>query len=113
MRKTIILFMALFAMSATAGNPVKAVDCNNLDPGTQVTLTATAKDGYVFVNWTENGEVVKDAEGKDAGATYTFSTPADRTLVANFAKDFTVEPESIGNLTYNGASQTPSLTVKD
>ena len=32
MRKTIFLFMALFAMTATAGNPVKAVDRNNLDP---------------------------------------------------------------------------------
>ena len=32
MRKTIILFMALFAMTASAGNPVKGVDRNNLDP---------------------------------------------------------------------------------
>ena len=31
MRKTIFLFMALFAMSAMADNPVKAVDRNNLD----------------------------------------------------------------------------------
>ena len=38
MRKTIFLFMALLAMTATAGNPVKAVDRANLDtktaPGT-------------------------------------------------------------------------------
>ncbi|MBR5684928.1 MAG: M13 family metallopeptidase [Muribaculaceae bacterium] len=34
MRKTVILFMALFAMSATAGNPVKAVDRDNLDTST-------------------------------------------------------------------------------
>ena len=34
MRKTIFLFMALFAMSAMADNPVKAVDRNNLDTST-------------------------------------------------------------------------------
>ncbi len=34
MKKSIFLFMALFAMTAMAGNPVKAVDRNNLDPGT-------------------------------------------------------------------------------
>ena len=31
MRKSIILFMALFAMTAAAGNPVKAVDRKNMD----------------------------------------------------------------------------------
>ena len=32
MRRIIFLFMALIAMTAVAGNPVKAVDRNNLNP---------------------------------------------------------------------------------
>ena len=32
MRKTILLFMALFAMTATANEPIKAVDRENIDP---------------------------------------------------------------------------------
>ena len=34
MRKITVIFMALVAMTAVAGNPVKAVDRENLDPGT-------------------------------------------------------------------------------
>ena len=50
---------------------------------TQVTLTATATQGYAFVNWTENGNVVK-VNGQPAGAEYTFTPTADVTLKANF-----------------------------
>ena len=42
------------------------------------TLTATANEGYVFVNWTENGEVVSSDEN------YSFNVERDRSLVANF-----------------------------
>ncbi|MBR4156144.1 MAG: choice-of-anchor J domain-containing protein [Bacteroidales bacterium] len=46
--------------------------------GETATLTATANDGFQFVNWTENGEVVsEDAE-------YSFTVEAYRELVANF-----------------------------
>ena len=48
--------------------------------GTSCTLTATANQGYVFDNWTENGSVVSGA-----GATYTFTVTSSRTLVANFS----------------------------
>jgi subtilase family serine protease len=47
--------------------------------GATVTLTASAKSGYVFVNWTENGSVVSTS------ATYTFTASANRSLVANFS----------------------------
>ena len=47
--------------------------------GSQVTLTATANPGYVFANWSENGNVVSTS------ASYSFNASADRTLVANFA----------------------------
>ena len=43
-----------------------------------VTLTATANDGYRFLNWTENGNVVSNQ------ATYLFMATKDRNLVANF-----------------------------
>lgn len=46
--------------------------------GETCTLTATANEGYTFVNWTENNEVVSTE------AEYTFTVGSDRTLVANF-----------------------------
>ncbi len=50
----------------------------NYTHGTTVTLTATANEGYTFINWTENNEVVSTE------AEYTFTVGGDRTLVANF-----------------------------
>ena len=41
-------------------------------------LIATASDGYVFVNWTENGNVVSSE------ADYSFEVYSDRNMVANF-----------------------------
>ena len=46
--------------------------------GATVTLTATANEGYTFVNWTENGNVYC------TNATCTSTAAGDRTLVANF-----------------------------
>jgi hypothetical protein len=46
-------------------------------------LTAIANEGYIFANWTENGEVVS------TDATYTFTVDAAKTLVANFDLDHT------------------------
>lgn len=47
--------------------------------GANVTLAATANEGYTFINWTENDvEVSTDAE-------YSFTVEANRNLVANFA----------------------------
>ena len=43
-----------------------------------VTLTATANEGYKFLNWTEDGEVVSNE------AKYLFIATKDRDLVANF-----------------------------
>lgn len=47
--------------------------------GTSVTAIASANSGYVFTNWTENGNVVSTS------ANYTFAITGNRTLVANFA----------------------------
>ena len=47
------------------------------------TLTATAAEGYTFINWTENGEEVATE------TTYSFEVSADRELVANFEENIT------------------------
>ena len=47
--------------------------------GQPCTVTATANEGYQFVNWTENGEQVSSYSN------YTFEVFGNRTLVANFS----------------------------
>ncbi len=49
--------------------------------GDEVTVTATANTGYIFINWTENGEEVSTDEE------YTFTVTAELTLFANFEKE--------------------------
>ena len=46
--------------------------------GETCTVTATANDGYTFINWTENGEEVSTE------ANYSFEVTNERNLVANF-----------------------------
>ena len=46
--------------------------------GATATLMATANEGYHFINWTQNGEVVTTE------ATYTFTVTQDTTYSANF-----------------------------
>ena len=65
--------------------------------GTEVTLTATANDHYVFVNWTKGEEVVaKTAE-------YTFTVEEDVELKANFARDTHTLTATAENGTVTGA----------
>jgi probable HAF family extracellular repeat protein len=57
-----------------------AVGGNGIFPsGSTQTVTAAANTGYIFVNWTESGNVVSTSPG------YAFTLNANRTLVANFA----------------------------
>jgi len=46
--------------------------------GATVTLTATAANGYRFINWTQSGEEV------NTSAVYTFTASGNRELTANF-----------------------------
>lgn len=48
--------------------------------GTSCTLVATANEGYMFVNWTEDNEIVSSE------ATYSFEVTVDRSLVAHFSR---------------------------
>ena len=70
-----------YTITATA-NPAEGgtiAGAGEYEEGATATLTATANDGYNFVNWTENGAEVS------ADAVYSFVVTADRNLVANFA----------------------------
>ncbi len=52
----------------------------SFEPDTEVTLEATANEGYAFLNWTDEN----DAQVSDE-AVYTFTMPAENiTLTANF-----------------------------
>ena len=69
--------------------------------GQNCTLTATANEGYDFVNWTEGGNVVSTE------ASYSFNVTSNRTLVANFSlKSFEIEavvnPAAGGTTTGSG-----------
>ena len=52
--------------------------------GETVTVTATPNEGYTFLNWTENGEIVSEE------MEYSFTIEADRELVANFIEIYDV-----------------------
>ena len=68
------------------------------DYGTEATLTATAAEGYTFLNWTLDGETVAEAE------TYSFTVTGEAEYVANFELNsyeivVSVDPEEGGNIT--------------
>ena len=51
--------MVNVTVTSSEGGTAEATNSNvNVMEGTEVTLTATAEDGYIFQNWTLNGEVV-------------------------------------------------------
>ena len=67
----------------------------------QCTVTATANEGYTFVNWTEDGDEVSTE------AIYTFIVAGNRNLVANFTLNsyminVTAEPSEGGTLSGEG-----------
>ena len=71
--------------------------------GQSCTVSASANNGYVFTNWTENGNVVS------TNARYTFTVNGNRTLVANFTQqNYTVSvsanPTNGGTVTGGGSN---------
>ena len=88
----------------------------NYNYGQTCYVTATANDGYNFVNWTENGTAVS------SNATYSFTVTGDRDLVANFSVNqpttytitVTANPTEGGTVTGTGnyaSGSTVSLTA--
>ncbi|MBR0123631.1 MAG: hypothetical protein IJM12_07300, partial [Bacteroidales bacterium] len=67
-----------------AANPAEGGEVTGegtYEEGTEVTVVATANDGYYFTYWTEGNAVVSE------DASYTFTVTADRDLVANFEEE--------------------------
>ena len=67
----------IYTVSATAENGT-VEGAGQYEEGAQATLTATAAEGYEFVNWTVDGTEVSTENP------YTFTVAADVALVANF-----------------------------
>jgi len=115
-RTLVANFKTLITASASPTNYGSVAGVGNYVLGSSCTLTATPTTGYVFSNWTENGNVVSTS------ATYTFTVSATRTLVANFAPPciLSLSANSIeggvvtGSGTYGkGSSQTVTATPND
>lgn len=72
------------------------------DYGDQCTVHATPNDGFVFSNWTEDGQQTSSL------ADYSFIVTGDRTLVANFTEEnaciiyVEIDPEEGGTATGAG-----------
>lgn len=78
--------VAQYEITAIA-NPTNAgtvTGTGTYEHGSTATLTATAANGYLFVNWTKDGEEVS------TNATYTFEVTANGTYTANFATQHTI-----------------------
>ena len=84
------LTLKRYTVEATV-NPVEAgtiEGAGNYNHGAEATLTATAAEGYEFVNWTVGGKEVSTE------ASYSFTVTADVALVANFKKKVSIITET-------------------
>ena len=79
-----------------AGAPVVPVA-----EGDSVTLTATANTGYVFTNWTMDGNVLSAANP------YTFAVNSDMDIVANFQAGTVVDTFTVTLNTTDGGTVSP------
>ncbi|MBQ5729967.1 MAG: C10 family peptidase [Bacteroidaceae bacterium] len=75
------------SVSVNGTNGTATASSNSVTQGEEVTLTATANDGYRFVNWTKGTEVVSSANP------YTFRPTASGEYVANFEVIPVVTPQ--------------------
>jgi hypothetical protein len=73
-----ILSSYAISASVSPANSGTIAGTGSFNYGQNVSLTATAADGFKFTNWTENGTQVS------TNSTYSFTANANRTLVANF-----------------------------
>ena len=74
------LYVALANDDMGSATITQQPDCTN-----DAIVTATPNQGFVFVNWTKNGEVVSTE------ATYTFALTENTVLVANFRQGTSIE----------------------
>ena len=81
-------FIQRFDISTNSTAGGSATGTGIYDAGSSVAASATALTGFAFVNWTEGGVVVS------SNSSYSFSADKDRTLVANFIQQFTINANS-------------------
>lgn len=74
---------AIAAISSSE-NDGSVSGAGNFAPDAVVNLSATAKTGFAFVNWTEEGVIVSSS------SVFQFPASANRTLLANFAPTYAV-----------------------
>ena len=80
-----------YTIAATA-TPAEGGSIDGADlyfEGETCSLTATANDGYTFVNWTESGKEVSTE------ITFSFEVTGNRTLVANFVLETVTQTMSL------------------
>ena len=101
-RTLVAHFVHLYTISISA-NPTNGgtvTGGGTYPQGTNCTVHATANSGYIFTNWTENGNVVSDQ------ADYSFTVNNNRTLVAHFVRQYTINvsanPTNGGSVTGGG-----------
>ncbi len=87
---TIIPYTVTLSSNPAAGGTTNG--SGTFNSGASVTVTETPNAGYVFTDWTENGNTVSTS------GSYTFTISGNRTLVANFA--------SVGPVVNLGAAAT-------
>ena len=75
-------------------------------PGTEITLTAEAKEGYEFVNWTKGEEVVSTVEA------YTFTVSADAEFVANFQEEVKAIEVNVTGATATASGQNIDINAQ-
>ena len=109
-RSLVANFMLTFSVAAssspTAGGSVTG--SGTYDSGAPVTVTAAPAAGYLFFNWTESGTQVS------SNATYNFTASANRTLVANFIRTFSINTSSgpaAGGTTSGGGTFNSGVSV--
>ena len=70
-----------YTISVTAGEGGDASGGGTYEEGDQVSLTATADAGYLFKEWTENGDPVSTDNP------YVFNAEEDRSITATFEQE--------------------------
>ncbi len=119
MKKMLLLMMCCLAVAFISCQPDRTITAS-ADPanggtitgtgtysnGETCTLTATPNNGYIFVNWTENGNELT------TNNKYSFEATADRHLVAHFMVQQPDNHQFIGSYTgsivLNGTLSVPN-----
>ena len=101
-RNLVAHFVRRFTISVSA-NPANGGTVSGggtFNEGATCTVHAQANSGFAFTNWTENGNVVS------TDTNYSFTVTANRNLVANFVRRFTIKvsanPEEGGTVSGGG-----------